>query len=265
MANKFKLNRTVSKGFGTLTKVFDLFDTVAMVDKVSKNTAPILEKAIDRHYDAKKDLMTLPDVRHLSLEKAREHLEELGFLVISIEAKPNQLDKFSKIDEVVAMVPKSGTVQRGSLIKLYYCKQSPLEQSQQGIHFNLSEVHGLMIDEAKIFLEDLGCHVALLPLTADRKYANQEANRVLTSEPKQQLFKTSANIISLVKLYYLTPETLKESQELERQYLNQKLEQRQALVNSVDGVKQLTQSSLLQAKKLSLETLDKAKDLLKKR
>lgn len=265
MANKFKLNRTVSKGFGTLTKVFDIFDTVAMVDKVSKNTAPILEKAIDRHYDAKKDLVALPDVRHLSVEKAREHLEELGFLVMSIEAKPNQLDKFSKVNEVVAMVPKSGTIQRGSLIKLYYCNQTNLDKQQQVIRFNLSDVHGLTIDEAKAFLEDLGCHVALLPLAANRQYAQQEANRVLTSEPKQQIFKTSTNIISLVKLYYLTPEGLKESQELERQYLEQKLEQRQALVNSVDDIKQLTHSSLSQARKFSLDTLDKAKNLLKKR
>lgn len=262
MVKSSQLIGKLGKGLGAAGKIFSLLDTVAMVDKVSKNTAPILEKAIDRHYDQRRDLIDLPDVIHLPLDKAQEHLEGLGLLVNPVLARPDQVDRHNQAGEVVAMVPKSGKVKPSSLIKLYYTTEDNLVSDQLG--FNLDDLKGLPLEEAKSLLQEEGFKVVSLPFLPDRKYSQQPLDTVLATEPKQQLMKTSLKKGSLVKLFYLNQEALAKSQALEADYLAKKEEQRQALLNSMSTIKSQSNQSLQQLKKLAQDGLDKARDRLSK-
>lgn len=202
---KIGLKDALGKGLGAAGKVFTLLDTVAMVDKVSKNTAPILEKAIDRHHERQEGLVTLPDVTHLDLTPAKAHLEELGFLVAMIPAKTSQVKKDHKLDEVVAMVPKPGKLTRGSLIKLYYVTEDNLPKSQTALE--LAQLKGLDVGLATQLLNEDGFRVVALPIAPNKTYAKGRPQTVVQTEPKAK-----PQPGGLVKVFYLTEEVIAASQ-----------------------------------------------------
>lgn len=202
---KIGLKDALGKGIGAAGKVFALLDTVAMVDKVSKHSAPIIEKAIDRHYDSQEALVRLPDVTHLELTAAKSHLEDLGFLVAMIVAKPSQVKKDNKLDEVVTMVPKSGKLTRGSLVKLYYVTEDSLASQQKQLE--LVQLKGLDIDLATQLLNQDGFRVVALPIAPNKVYAKGRPQTVVQTEPKAK-----PQPGGLVKVFYLTEEVIAASQ-----------------------------------------------------
>lgn len=244
---KIGLKNALSKGLGTAGKIFSLLDTVAMVDKVSKNTAPILEKAIDRHYDQQKELIDLPDVRHLPVETAQTHLEQLGFVVMPLLAKPYQISKHSLAGEVLSQTPHSGKFKAGHLIKLYHATEELLRQKQYGI--NLSQLKGIPISEVQNLLNTEGIKSIALPIAPDKRYADIALNTVVATDPKA----TAVTAGSLVKLYYLDQETLDKSRSLSEEHQAKKQAQQDLLTNSLNQVRDLSEQSL-----------DKMKELFKK-
>lgn len=124
------LLQKAGKALGTVGNVLSIFDAVAIVDKVSGHAAPLIDKAIDRHFDAKKDLITLQDLTHLSVEQAGEILEAIGLKPIPLLVKADKKYASQNTHEVLRMVPKSGKVRMGSIVKLYYIDEATLEASQ---------------------------------------------------------------------------------------------------------------------------------------
>lgn len=223
---KTGLKNTLSKGLGAASKVFALLDTVAMVDKVSKNTAPILEKAIDRHHDRQEGLVLLPDVTHLDVTKAKAHLEDLGFLVAMIVAKPSQVKKDHQLDEVVAMVPKSGKLPSGSLVKLYYVTADNLPKSQTALE--LGQLKGLDVEVATQLLNQDGFRVLALPIAPNKAYAKGTPQTVVMTEPKSM-----PQIGGLVKVFYLSPEVIAASQDLADQQAAKQEELKKSLDQAI--------------------------------
>lgn len=76
-------------------------------------------------------LRTIDDVINLPVDQAQAHLEQLGFVVATIPAKPHKKWLHSNLNEVVAMSPKSGKYKIGSLIKLYYITVDVLEKKSR--------------------------------------------------------------------------------------------------------------------------------------
>lgn len=245
---KINFKSSLSKGLKTADKLFNMFDTVAIVDKVSKNTAPILEKVIDRHYDQQQELVAVPDLRHLKLTEASQHLEELGLTVCPIEARPRQLDAYSKVDEVVDMVPKSGKVKKGSLIKLYFASPEVIRENKEGLE--LVQLKGLSLEQATAILEERKITVVPLLLTPNRKYAKSPTGQVLDVFPKIKLLPRTVQPGRLVKLLYLDAATLKVSQDLEREHQKQIRQQKEAITQSLENLKDLPGQSLDKVKKI---------------
>lgn len=119
-----------SKALGAANLVFSVIpDTVKIVGNIVDNSAPIIDKELQRRHDKKMSLIQVPDVVDMSVLDAQEHLKSRGFTVHILTAKPNI--KFAKAfpGEVVAMSPKSGKFQTGHLVKLYFADEQVIKES----------------------------------------------------------------------------------------------------------------------------------------
>lgn len=247
MVNKTSLTNKLAKGFSKVDKVLGLFDTVAMVDKVSKNTAPILEKAIDRHYDRQKELIKLPDVRHLQLAEASAHLEDLGFLVTPVVAKPDQLKPHSVVGEVLAMIPQNGKHKAGSLIKLYYNDGHTATAQTETI--DLPVLAGMMLDDALELLEKKGFTASKVIAEPRKDWANKTVGLVVDNDPKPSLLTKVGKQGTVIRVFYLTEEVIAQSQALIDKDKAQQEQLQQAISDSLgqagklvgDGIGQLGQ------------------------
>lgn len=131
VTQKKGLFKKAGKALGTVGNVLGILDAVNIVDKVSGHAAPIIDKAVERHYDLKKEMITVQNLTHLPIEQATTILENLGFIVVPILLKPDKKYASKTADEVITMVPKSGQLKQGSVIKLYYINQDNLSSSQE--------------------------------------------------------------------------------------------------------------------------------------
>ena len=145
-------------------------------------------------------LVAIPNLLDVDIQQAREHLEGLGLQVIVVLAKPNK--KYVKADagEVVAMVPRSGKVQPGSLIKLYYVDELVIEASKKEVA--LPDVTGLVLTEAQELLENLGYRVAAFPIKPRSQYASITVNQVISMSPNPRLNLTPVKKGNLIKLFF---------------------------------------------------------------
>ncbi|HFI0144198.1 TPA: PASTA domain-containing protein [Streptococcus suis] len=201
-----------------LNKLVDLIpDTTKIIGDTVQAAAPIVDKALDRQHEKNLSQIQVPDVIDLDAEEAKRHLEEIGFRVTLTLVKPNKKyrQETTRDNEVVDMVPKSGRLDKGSLIKLYYINQEIIDASNQEVA--IPNLIGLTIPEAREHLQEVGFKPAMEILTADAKYAKQKINVVIDMEPKANLFTTTAVKGSLIKLKYLDEETLEQSLQLASQ------------------------------------------------
>lgn len=195
-----------------LNKIVDILpDTTKVIGDTVQAAAPIVDKALDRQHEKNLSQVQVPNVIDLDAEEAKRHLEELGFRVTLTLVKPNKKyrQETTRDNEVVDMIPKSGRLDKGSLIKLYYINQEIIDASNQEVA--IPNLIGLTIPEAREHLQELGFKPAMEILTADPKYAKQKVNVVIDMEPKANLFTTTAVKGSLIKLKYLDEEALEQS------------------------------------------------------
>ena len=200
---------------GVLFNVLQVIpDTVQVAEKIVDAAVPLVDKAMDRHHAHKQSLLKLPDVRDMQAEEAKSYLENLGFQVVLLLAKPSRKWSRERPGEVVAMKPASGQHLPGSLVKLYYMTPEVLEASQQAQ--DLMNVLGLDLSQAQQILEQAGFHVSTLPLKGSKTLAHKAPNQVLSMEPRPNLL-TKSKKGSLIKLYYLDEEGILTSQALLKQ------------------------------------------------
>lgn len=126
MPKKVKLGRV----FGLFNTLTSIPEALKLAQKLSDNTAPLIDKAIERHYDLKKDLIPVQNLVHLDVELVKSHLEEQGLKVIAIPATPLKKYHNKRVNEVVDMTPKSGKLKPGSIVKVYYLDSHGLDASQ---------------------------------------------------------------------------------------------------------------------------------------
>ena len=201
-----------------LNKLVDIIpDTTKIIGDTVQAAAPIVDKALDRQHEKNLSQIQVPNVIDLDAEEAKRHLEEIGFRVTLTLVKPNKKyrQETTRDNEVVAMIPKAGKFDKGSLIKLYYINQEIIDASNQEV--TIPNLIGLTIPEARDHLQEVGFKPAMEILTADAKYAKQKINVVIDMEPKVNLFTTTAVKGSLIKLKYLDEETLEQSLQLASQ------------------------------------------------
>ena len=195
-----------------LNKLVDIIpDTTKIIGDTVQAAAPIVDKALDRQHEKNLSQIQVPNVIDLDVEEAKRHLEEIDFRVTLTLVKPNKKyrQETTRDNEVVAMIPKAGKFDKGSLIKLYYINQEIIDASNQEV--TIPNLIGLTIPEARDHLQEVGFKPAMEILTADAKYAKQKINVVIDMEPKVNLFTTTAVKGSLIKLKYLDEETLEQS------------------------------------------------------
>ncbi|WP_392452635.1 PASTA domain-containing protein [Streptococcus parasuis] len=201
-----------------LNKLVDIIpDTTKIIGDTVQAAAPIVDKALDRQHEKNLSQIQVPNVIDLDVEKAKRHLEEIGFRVTLTLVKPNKKyrQETTRDNEVVDMIPKAGKFDKGSLIKLYYINQEIIDASNQEV--TIPNLIGLTIPEAREHLQEVGFKPAMEILTADAKYAKQKINVVIDMEPKANLFTTTAVKGSLIKLKYLDEDTLEQSLQLASQ------------------------------------------------
>ncbi|VGU29008.1 PnkB-like serine/threonine kinase protein [Streptococcus pyogenes] len=124
--------KRIRKALGVVGKLMSIVpDTTEIIGKTIDNSRPIIEKRMEQKHEKEMQLRTIDDVINLPVDQAQAHLEQLGFVVATIPAKPHKKWLHSNLNEVVAMSPKSGKYKIGSLIKLYYITVDVLEKKSR--------------------------------------------------------------------------------------------------------------------------------------
>ncbi|MGT2965363.1 PASTA domain-containing protein [Streptococcus acidominimus] len=214
-----------SKGklIGDVAKIFDIIpDTTRVIGEAVHAVVPLVDKVLEQNYQKKNRLVRLPNMVDMNIREAEHHLQELGFVVSVILAKPHQRYVKRGAGEVVAMVPKSGNVEPGTLVKLYYVSQDVIEASDQTV--SLPNLIGLPLEEAQEHLRELGVKPILITTQAQARYANRQTEIVLDMQPKPNVLKSGIPKGSFVKLYYLTEAGLGASQMMNQRVRAKKLD-----------------------------------------
>ena len=181
-----KTSGKMGKLLGAANMIFSVIpDTVEVVERITDKAAPIVDKHLDRQHQYKQSLVAIPNLLDVDVQQAKEHLEGLGLQVIVLLAKPNK--RYAKADagEVVAMLPRSGKVRPGSLVKLNYVDDHVVEESKKDIA--LPDVTGLVLSEAQDLLENLGYRVTAFPIKPRSQYASVTVNQVISMSPHPRL------------------------------------------------------------------------------
>ena len=230
-----KTSGKMGKLLGAANMIFSVIpDTVEVVERITDKAAPIVDKHLDRQHQYKQSLVAIPNLLDVDVQQAKEHLEGLGLQVIVLLAKPNK--RYAKADagEVVAMLPRSGKVRPGSLVKLYYVDDHVVEESKKDIA--LPDVTGLVLSEAQDLLENLGYRVTAFPIKPRSQYASVTVNQVISMSPHPRLNLTPVKKGSLIKLFYLDADTKQASRILRKSEQDKKVAQAQAIKKNLDKI-----------------------------
>ena len=230
-----KTSGKMGKLLGAANMIFSVIpDTVEVVERITDKAAPIVDKHLDRQHQYKQSLVAIPNLLDVDVQQAKEHLEGLGLQVIVLLAKPNK--RYAKADagEVVAMLPRSGKVRPGSLVKLYYVDDHVVEESK--IDIALPDVTGLVLSEAQDLLENLGYRVTAFPIKPRSQYASVTVNQVISMSPHPRLNLTPVKKGSLIKLFYLDAATKQASRILRKSEQDKKAAQAQAIKKNLDKI-----------------------------
>ena len=230
-----KTSGKMGKLLGAANMIFSVIpDTVEVVERITDKAAPIVDKHLDRQHQYKQSLVAIPNLLDVDVQQAKEHLEGLGLQVIVLLAKPNK--RYTKADagEVVAMLPRSGKVRPGSLVKLYYVDDHVVEESKKDIA--LPDVTGLVLSEAQDLLENLGYRVTAFPIKPRSQYASVTVNQVISMSPHPRLNLTPVKKGNLIKLFYLDAATKQASRILRKSEQDKKAAQAQAIKKNLDKI-----------------------------
>ena len=230
-----KTSGKMGKLLGAANMIFSVIpNTVEVVERITDKAAPIVDKHLDRQHQYKQSLVAIPNLLDVDVQQAKEHLEGLGLQVIVLLAKPNK--RYAKADagEVVAMLPRSGKVRPGSLVKLYYVDDHVVEESKKDIA--LPDVTGLVLSEAQDLLENLGYRVTAFPIKPRSQYASVTVNQVISMSPHPRLNLTPVKKGSLIKLFYLDADTKQASRILRKSEQDKKAAQAQAIKKNLDKI-----------------------------
>ena len=230
-----KTSGKMGKLLGAANMIFSVIpNTVEVVERITDKAAPIVDKHLDRQHQYKQSLVAIPNLLDVDVQQAKEHLEGLGLQVIVLLAKPNK--RYAKADagEVVAMLPRSGKVRPGSLVKLYYVDDHVVEESKKDIA--LPDVTGLVLSEAQDLLENLGYRVTAFPIKPRSQYASVTVNQVISMSPHPRLNLTPVKKGSLIKLFYLDAATKQASRILRKSEQDKKAAQAQAIKKNLDKI-----------------------------
>ena len=230
-----KTSGKMGKLLGAANMIFSVIpNTVEVVERITDKAAPIVDKHLDRQHQYKQSLVAIPNLLDVDVQQAKEHLEGLGLQVIVLLAKPNK--RYAKADagEVVAMLPRSGKVRPGSLVKLYYVDDHVVEESKKDIA--LQDVTGLVLSEAQDLLENLGYRVTAFPIKPRSQYASVTVNQVISMSPHPRLNLTPVKKGSLIKLFYLDAATKQASRILRKSEQDKKAAQAQAIKKNLDKI-----------------------------
>ena len=233
-----KTSGKMGKLLGAANMIFSVIpDTVEVVERITDKAAPIVDKHLDRQHQYKQSLVAIPNLLDVDVQQAKEHLEGLGLQVIVLLAKPNK--RYAKADagEVVAMLPRSGKVRPGSLVKLYYVDDHVVEESKKDIA--LPDVTGLVLSEAQDLLENLGYRVTAFPIKPRSQYASVTVNQVISMSPHPRLNLTPVKKGSLIKLFYLDAATKQASRILRKSEQDKKAAQAQAIKKNLDKIQEM--------------------------
>ncbi len=233
-----KTSGKMGKLLGAANMIFSVIpNTVEVVERITDKAAPIVDKHLDRQHQYKHSLVAIPNLLDVDVQQAKEHLEGLGLQVIVLLAKPNK--RYTKADagEVVAMLPRSGKVRPGSLVKLYYVDAHVIEESKKDIA--LPDVTGLVLSEAQELLENLGYRVVAFPIKARSQYASVTVNQVISMSPHPRLNLTPVKKGNLIKLFYLDAATKQASRILRKSEQDKKAAQAQAIKKNLDKIQEM--------------------------
>ena len=233
-----KTSGKMGKLLGAANMIFSVIpNTVEVVERITDKAAPIVDKHLDRQHQYKQSLVAIPNLLDVDVQQAKEHLEGLGLQVIVLLAKPNK--RYTKADagEVVAMLPRSGKVRPGSLVKLYYVDDHVVEESKKDIA--LPDVTGLVLSEAQDLLENLGYRVTAFPIKPRSQYASVTVNQVISMSPHPRLNLTPVKKGNLIKLFYLDAATKQASRILRKSEQDKKAAQAQAIKKNLDKIQEM--------------------------
>lgn len=207
-----KKERSIGKLLGPVGKVLRVLpDSTELINKTIEETAPIISKELDSRRENKKLYRDVPEVVELDITRAKDILEDLGFITQEVLAKPMKKYQNKTAGEVVAISPKGKKAKIGSLIKLYYVDEQVISESRQR---ELPDVIGMNVEEAKEFLLNEGLKPVLKLATPHKKYAHTHENIVVDSDPKLDLFHKYVKTGSLIYLYYVNDYVFKQSKQL---------------------------------------------------
>lgn len=203
----------IKKSSGKMGKLFgaaNLFlgvipDTVEIVGKITDKAAPIVDKHLERQHSYKKSLVAIPNLMDVEASQAKQHLEKLGLQVILLLAKPHKKYVKANAGEVVAMMPRSGKVPPGTLVKVYYVDDWVIAESKK--EMALPDVTGLPLSQARQVLEELGYLVTIFPVKPRSQYANRTVDQVISMSPNPHLPLNAVKKGAVVKLVYLDAAT----------------------------------------------------------
>lgn len=123
--------KKIGKLLGAVGNLLAIPDAIDAVKHVTDKATPIIEKELDRRHEHKMSLIQLDDVQHVPLDYAQKLLEDRGFTVLPILAKPHPKYANEHSMEVIAMHPRAGNYKPETLVKLYFVSDEVITQSQE--------------------------------------------------------------------------------------------------------------------------------------
>ena len=188
-------------------KLIGKISPTQLVEMLSHALTPAgaaIGRAVDDYVDGRKQLVGFGDVLDIDVNSAKQYLEQLGFSVHLVAAKPHKKLANRQPGTVVGLSPKKRQLKPGSLVKLYYVDEAIIHDSNYLVE--LPDVTGLPLEEAIRLLQDAGLKPIAGLAPAKKKYLSAPVDTVLAMKPAPSLIARQLKRDSLIKLYYLSAE-----------------------------------------------------------
>lgn len=196
-------------------KIIGKISSTQLVEMLSQALTPAgaaIGRAVDDYVDGRKQLVGFGDVVDIDVNSAKQYLEQLGFTVHLVGAKPHKKLADRQPGTVVGLSPKKRQLKPGSLIKLYYVDEAIIHDSDYLVE--LPNVIGLPLTAAIRVLQEAGLRPIAGLVPAKKKYLTAAVDTVLDMNPAPTLMTKNIKRDSLIKLFYLSPEHQAELQAL---------------------------------------------------